>query len=97
MNKERKARIGARCHNAGRCDKCPYYAGRDMMLDPRIDPDYESHILERSKKCRDELIADLAIITGEWPGEIPPKEGRSRSADDTIPRFDDSIGRMPEL
>lgn len=25
------------------------------------------------------------------------KEGRSRTADDTIPRFDDSIGRMPEL
>ncbi len=25
------------------------------------------------------------------------KEGRSRTADDTIPHFDDSIGRMQEL
>lgn len=65
MTKEAKARIGARCHNAGRCDKCPYYAGRDIMLDPRIAPDFDAHVMERSKKCRDELIADLASIIGE--------------------------------
>ena len=65
MTKEKKARIGARCHNAGRCEKCPYYAGRDIMLDPRIDPDFDAHVMERARKCRDDLIADLAAIVGE--------------------------------
>ena len=65
MTKEQKAKKGARCHNAGHCDKCPYYAGRDIMLDPRIDPDFDAHAMERARKCRDELIADLATIVGE--------------------------------
>lgn len=65
MTKEQKAKKGARCHNAGNCKKCPYYGGSDIMLDPRIDPDFGAHAMERARKCRDDLIADLAAIVGE--------------------------------
>ena len=65
MTKEQKARKGARCHNGGNCKKCPYFGGDDIMLDPRIDPDYDAHVMQRLTACRDELIADLAAIIGE--------------------------------
>lgn len=37
------------------------------------------------------LVIDLYIL------QKTRKKGGNRKADDTIPRFDDSIGRMPEL
>ena len=62
MTKEQKAKKGARCHIAGNCKKCPYRLPVDNMLDPRIDPDFGAHAMERARKCRDELIADLAPL-----------------------------------
>lgn len=62
MTKEQKAKKGARCHVAGNCKKCPYRLPVDIMLDPRIDPDFGAHAMERAHKCRDDLIADLAAF-----------------------------------
>lgn len=69
MTKEQKAKKGARCHIAGNCEKCPYYGGRDIMLDPRIDPDFGAHAMERARKCTDALVADLAKLV-TWDAQI---------------------------
>lgn len=61
MTKEQKAKKGARCHIAGNCKKCPYYPAIDIMLDPRIAPDFGVQA-KRATKCRDDLIADLAPL-----------------------------------
>ena len=65
MTKEQKVKKGARCHNGGNCEKCPYHKPMDVMLHPRIDPDYGSHVMKLATGCRDELIADLAALVGE--------------------------------
>lgn len=65
MTKEHKAKIGVRCHNGGNCEKCPYCPPKDIILDPRIDPDYGTHVMQRVTGCRDKLIADLAALVGE--------------------------------
>ena len=59
MNKDKlKAGLKNHCESMIRCeDDCPYKI-HDPMLDPRIDPDYNKHVLEKVKHCRDELIAD---------------------------------------
>lgn len=63
--KEQKARLGIQCHKKNKCTECPYYKGPDLMLDPRIDPDYNRSVIDRVKKCRDALISDVASIIGE--------------------------------
>ena len=62
MTTNQKARNGAKCHEKGACKKCPYREKPDIMFDPRIDPNYNARAIESGKKCRDELISDLAYI-----------------------------------
>ena len=49
---------GIKCHEKRKCKECPYHID-DTMLDPRIDPNYDAHVLEHVKKCRDNLIKDI--------------------------------------
>lgn len=61
MTRMEKAIIGSECHKTLACKKCPYYED-DRMLDPRIDPNYSSNLLEHVKRCRDKLIKDITEI-----------------------------------
>ena len=60
-----KLNAGLKCHmdemnnQVNSCDGCPY-TEKDVMLDPRIDHNYDRHVIEKCTKCRDELIADCA-------------------------------------
>ena len=59
--KMEKVLKGAECHKTHKCKECPYHID-DTMLDPRIDPSYDEHVLDYAKKCRDELIKDITEI-----------------------------------
>lgn len=66
MTTKEKAKKGVQCHKKRACKSCPYYES-DIMLDPRIDPDYNANAMRAVKKCRDELIKDLSDVL-EWVG-----------------------------
>lgn len=55
---------------------------------------YQKHFDQRISA---ELLAGMNLVIDLYILQKTRKEGRSRKADDTIPCFDDSIGRMPEL
>lgn len=64
-----KVKNGLKAHEKHDCQSCPY-AVECAMRDPRIDPDYSTHILEDIRKCRDELITDMTELIEEQEERI---------------------------
>lgn len=93
------------------CRACDIGDTIDYFLDEAISPTVDAIPVVRCKDCkwntghRKGIYVQFVTCykTGsphkeDWfcaDGEM--KEDRSRNADDTVPCFDDSIGRMPEL
>lgn len=55
---------------------------------------YQKHFDQRISA---ELLAGMNLVIDLYILQKTRKEGRNGKADDTIPRFDDSTGRMSEL
>lgn len=58
-----KVKKGLEAHGCGKsvwrvCGNCPYRKEDDPFFDPRIDPNYDSKLIEKSQRCMEELLKD---------------------------------------
>lgn len=71
LEKAEKVKKGLEAHGCGKsvwriCDKCPYREKDDPFFDPRIAPNYNSELIEKSRKCMDNLLKDVYSILTDW-------------------------------
>ena len=62
-----KVKKGLEAHGCGKsvwriCGNCPYRKEDDPFFDPRIDPNYDSKLIEKSQRCMEELLKDAHDI-----------------------------------
>lgn len=62
-----KVKKGFEAHGSGPsvwriCGKCPYREEDDPFFDPRITPNYNSELIEKSQKCMDNLLKDACFL-----------------------------------
>lgn len=63
MDALEKVRKGFEAHGCGKsvwriCSNCPYREEDDPFFDPRITPNHDSELIEKSQKCMNNLLKD---------------------------------------
>ena len=72
-----KVKNGLEAHGCGKsvwriCGNCPYRKEDDPFFDPRIDPNYDSKLIEKSQRCMEELLKDASdLLTATYDRPEP--------------------------
>lgn len=80
MADREKVRKGFEAHGCGKsvwriCSNCPYREEDDPFFDPRITPNYDSELIEKSQKCMNNLLKDAySLLKAQEPRVMTVRE-----------------------